>query len=85
LPELGKLGARNEGQDHISRESFLDSRLDSKSVGSVNKDASMLRGDHRINDGSEIVDVRQGFDAKNDVVERTVAADGSLFCVSNNW
>lgn len=30
----------------------------------------MLRSDHGLDDGSEVVDVGEGFDAEEDVVER---------------
>lgn len=43
-----------------------------------------MRSDDGVDDGGEVVDIREGFDAEDDIIERTVTPDGGLFCASND-
>lgn len=44
--------------------------LDTNGVCGVHEDAGVLRSDDRLDDGGQVVHVRQGLDAQNDIVVR---------------
>ncbi len=44
----------------------------------------MLRSDNGLDNGGQIIDIRKGFDAEKDVIERCLAARG-IFGSSDNY
>lgn len=65
---LGDFDVGDEGEDNICRVSLLDMGLDSECICRVDEDAGVLGSDDRLNDGGEVVDIREGLDAENHVV-----------------
>lgn len=53
-------------------------------MGGVNEDAGVLGGNDRFDDRSQIINIWQSFDTKQDVVESGFAARSILGC-SNNY
>lgn len=45
----------------------------------------MLRGNDRVYDSSEIVDIGKSFNTEHNVIESHGAAGGSLLGASHNW
>ena len=50
----------------------------------VHQYAGMLRSDNGLDNGGQIIDIRKGFDAEKDVIERCLAARG-IFGSSDNY
>ena len=73
-PELGEVGAANERQDHISREAFLNCRLETQRMCGVEKNAGVLRSNDGIDHRSQVVDVGKRFYTEDDVVKCAVFA-----------
>lgn len=67
--DLGQVGGGNKRQDDVLGVSLFDKGLDAERVGGVDKNASVLGSDDGFDDGSEVVELRQGLDAEQDVVE----------------
>lgn len=66
---LCKICSRDEGEYNIGGEAVFELFFDSKSVCGVHYDASMLGGNDGMDDVGEAVDVWQGLDAEDNVVE----------------
>jgi hypothetical protein len=58
---------------------LLEIGFDTQAVCSVHKDAGMLRRDDRLDDVGDIVYIRQGFYAKQDVIKRLLGRMGGIF------
>jgi hypothetical protein len=67
--ELGQVGTGDQRQDNIGRKPFFELFLDSKCVGCVDQNASMLLRNDALNDIGEVVHVWESLDTKNDIVE----------------
>jgi hypothetical protein len=67
-PCLHDVDIGDQRQDDIGGEAMLQLRFDSESIGGIDEDTGVLRGDDRLDDGSQIVDVGQCFHAQDDVV-----------------
>ena len=65
---LGDFDVGDEGKDDICRVSLFDMGLDSKRICGIDENAGVLGSNDRLNDGGEVVDIREGLDAENHVV-----------------
>jgi hypothetical protein len=84
LAKLVELGSRDKRQDDISGEAFLKCGFDSKRVGGVDKNTSVLRSNDRIDNGGQIVYIGKSLYTKDDVIEGTILVSSSIFRVSND-
>lgn len=77
--ELRKVRAANERKDYIGRETSFDCGFEAERVGGVDKNASVLGGNDRIDDRGEVVDIGKRFYTEYDVVKCAFFASGCFF------
>lgn len=79
LAELHDVRAGDQGQHDVGRVSFLDGSLNADSVRSVDQDTCVLGNNDGFDDGGQVVDIGERFDAEDDiVVMRFFATEGFL-------
>lgn len=71
--EFARAGLRDfhvghEGENNISRISLFQMGFDSEGIGGVDENTRVLGCNNGFNDGGQVVDIGQGFDAENDIV-----------------
>lgn len=81
--DLRDFNAGDERQNHVCWKALFEVRLDTDSVGSVDENAGMLRGDDRLDDSCHVVHVGQRLDTQDDIVI-CVLTGGSLFGNTDN-
>jgi hypothetical protein len=82
--ELREVGAANEGKNNVSGKPLFNGRLEAKGVRRVDQDACVLRGNYGVDDRRQIVDVGEGFDAEDNIVEWAFATGGRLLWRAHN-
>lgn len=83
--DLGQFGTGNERQDDVGRETLFEVRLDAEGVCGVDENTCVLWGNNGLDDRGNVVDVGQGLDAEEDVVERRLGYVGGIFGRAHNW
>ncbi len=84
LAKLCQFGARNEGQYDVCGESLFDCRFDAEGVCGVDEDAGVLGSDDGVDHSGEIVHIGESFDAKHDIIKRTVSGRRCIFGISDH-
>lgn len=85
LAQLSHFSTGDQRQYHVRREAVLNCCFHTKSVCCVDEDTCVLRSNDGIDDGSEIVDIGEGLDAKHHVVESNRTTLCGILGVSNNY
>ena len=60
---LGDIDCGNKREDDIRRKSVLDLRFHTQGICCIDQNASVLGGNDRFDDASQVIDVRQSLDA----------------------
>lgn len=81
--DLRDLDAGDERQNHVRWKALFEVGLDTDSVGGVDENAGVLRGDDRLDDSRHVVHVRQRLDTQDDIVIG-VFTGGSLLGNTDN-
>ena len=82
--QLRDLGLGHEREHDVGVVALLELGLDTEGVCGVEQDAGVMGRHDRLDDGGQVVHVRQGLDAEQDVVEGAGQAAG-LFGRPDDW
>lgn len=80
---LGDFDVGNKRKDDVGRVPLLEMSLDTESICSVDKDTCVLGSDHGFDHRGQIVDIRQGLHAEDDIVVG-IFARGCFFGGTND-
>ena len=81
--QLADLRTGDKREYDVGREPLLEVCFDTQGMRGVDEDARVLRGDYGLDDGREVVDVRECLYAKEDIVEGTTL-DRGIFRRANH-
>ncbi len=82
-PKLRQIRARHERQDDICGKALFKLFFYPQCVCRINKDARVLRGDHGLDYVCQVVDIGEGFNAEEDVIEGGLLACGVFGALDN--
>lgn len=74
--QLRYLSSGHQRQDHVCGKALLEMCFNPEAVCRVDQDTCVLRRHDRLDDRCKVVDIRQSFDAQQDVIESRFPSSG---------
>lgn len=65
---LGDFHVGDERKDDVGRVSLLKVGFNAEGICGIHQDTGVLGSDDGFNNGGKVIDIRQGFDAEDDIV-----------------